>query len=87
MVETSRTVRVLVETVGELKRRVNDLEKILAKVSINGDTFQIGQQVRVVRGIHSGCVGVIVHVMICFIDLRLDSRRVIRKRKENVQVV
>ena len=89
MVQT-RTVKVILETLTELKQRITELEEQLAKVSLDGETpetIKIGKAVRVVKGKHFGCVGVVEHVMPIMIDLRLDSRTLIRKKKENVVVV
>ena len=89
MVQT-RTVKAILETLTELKQRVTELEELLAKVSLDGETpetIKIGKAVRVVKGKHLGCIGVVEHVMPIMIDLRLDSRTLIRKKKENVVVV
>ena len=79
---------VLKDTVRQLEQRVTELEKLLATVSIqDSDTLTVGKQIRVIRGKNIGCVGVIISVTNCMVEMLVNGRRVFRKRKENVEVV
>ena len=76
----TRTVKVILETLTELKERITELEEQLAKVSLDGETIKIGKAVQVIKGKHLGCVGVVEHVMPIMIDLRLDLQTLIQKK-------